>query len=102
MRIAIGGFLHESNTFAPLPADLGRFAAELDAELVRSNEDYAAHRAGDVSMLVPEVRVVRRGGFDEWMRARGKYGGQNKVPRMDNSGTQTKDMATWFAEHGWA
>jgi microcystin degradation protein MlrC len=25
MRIAIGGFLHESNTFAPLPADLSRF-----------------------------------------------------------------------------
>lgn len=25
MRIAIGGFMHESNTFAPLPADLHRF-----------------------------------------------------------------------------
>lgn len=25
MRIAIGGFMHESNTFAPLPADLARF-----------------------------------------------------------------------------
>jgi microcystin degradation protein MlrC len=25
MRIAVGGFLHESNTFAPLPADLARF-----------------------------------------------------------------------------
>jgi len=25
MRIAIGGFMHESNTFAPLPADLNRF-----------------------------------------------------------------------------
>jgi microcystin degradation protein MlrC len=25
MRIAVGGFMHESNTFAPLPADLNRF-----------------------------------------------------------------------------
>ncbi|AWM35721.1 hypothetical protein GobsT_65920 [Gemmata obscuriglobus] len=25
MRIAIGGFMHESNTFAPLPTDLSRF-----------------------------------------------------------------------------
>ena len=25
MRIAIGGFMHESNTFAPLPANLARF-----------------------------------------------------------------------------
>ena len=35
------------------------------------------------------------------MKARGKYGGQNKVPRMDNSGKMTQDMATWFAENGW-
>ena len=25
MRIAIGGFMHESNTFAPLPTDRARF-----------------------------------------------------------------------------
>jgi microcystin degradation protein MlrC len=25
MRVAVGGFMHESNTFAPLPADLARF-----------------------------------------------------------------------------
>ena len=50
---------------------------------------------------MPEVRVVKRGGFAEWMRARGKYGGQHKVPRMDNSGKMTQDMATWFAENGW-
>ena len=25
MRVAVGGFMHESNTFAPLPADLRRF-----------------------------------------------------------------------------
>jgi hypothetical protein len=80
------------------PADAARFAAELDAELVRANEDYAAHRVGDVSMLVPEVRVVRRGGFDEWMKSRGKYGGQTKVPRMDNTGVMTKELAGWFAE----
>ncbi len=63
-----------------------RFAQEIDAELSRINEDYAPHRIGDLAMLMPEVRVVKRGGFDEWMKARGKYGGQNKVPRMDNSG----------------
>ena len=47
------------------------------------------------------VRAVKHGGFDEWMKARGKYGGQNKVPRMDNNGTMTKDMATWFESNGW-
>jgi len=88
--------------FADTTPDAGRFAGEIDAELTRINEDYGPHRVGDLAMLMPEVRVVKRGGFDEWMKARGKYGGQNKVPRMDNSGAMTKDLAGWFAEHGWA
>jgi hypothetical protein len=81
--------------------DLTKFATALDDELNRANEDYAAHRVGDLTMLLPEVRPVRRGGFEEWMKSRGKYGGQNKVPRMDNSGNMTRDMAAWFESHGF-
>ncbi len=87
--------------FADGSPDTARFAKAIDEELSCINEDYAPHRLGDLAMLMPEVRVVKRGGFDEWMKARGKYGGQNKVPRMDNSGTMTKDMATWFDANGW-
>ena len=36
------------------------------------NEDYAAHRAGDLTMLAPEVVPVPRGGFADWMRSRGQ------------------------------
>jgi hypothetical protein len=82
------------------PADLGRFAAELDAELSRLNEDYAAHRVGDLTMVKPEVRAVPAGGFAEWMRSKGKEGGQHKVPRMDNSGQLTKELAEWFGRSG--
>ena len=88
--------------FAGAPPDVKRFAETIDAELSVINEDYAPHRQGDLAMLMPEVRVVRKGGFAEWMKARGKYGGQNKVPRMDNSGQMTKDMANWFAAEGYA
>jgi hypothetical protein len=87
--------------FAENTPDLARFAKEIDEELTRINEDYGPHRVGDLAMLMPEVRAVKHGGFDEWMKARGKYGGQNKVPRMDNSGNMTKDMLNWFATHGW-
>ncbi|MBN9118796.1 MAG: GH3 auxin-responsive promoter family protein [Planctomycetes bacterium] len=87
--------------FAEGAPDVSRFAKLIDEELSRINEDYAPHRVGDLAMLMPEVRVVKPGGFAEWMKARGKYGGQNKVPRMDNSGAMTKDMAAWFAERGW-
>jgi hypothetical protein len=88
--------------FVDAAPDLNRFARAIDEELTRINEDYGPHRVGDLAMLMPEVRVVKPGGFDAWMKARGKYGGQNKVPRMDNSGTMTKDMAAWFAANGWA
>jgi GH3 auxin-responsive promoter len=88
--------------FAAISPDVTRFAEAIDAELSRINEDYAPHRQGDLAMLMPEVRVVKKAGFAEWMKARGKYGGQNKVPRMDNSGQMTRDMASWFREHGYA
>jgi hypothetical protein len=78
--------------FAEPPADTSRFAAELDRALCRLNEDYRAHRAGDLTMRPPEVCPVRRGGFADWMRARGKLGGQHKLPRMDNSGALTEEM----------
>jgi hypothetical protein len=80
----------------PLP-DLPRFAGAIDAELSRLNEDYAAHRVGDLTMLAPEVRAVPPGGFADWMAARGKAGGQHKVPRMDNAGSLTAQLSDWLA-----
>jgi hypothetical protein len=62
--------------------DGGAFAAALDAALRAGNADYAAHRAGDVQLLAPAVRFVPVGSFSDWMRRRGRLGGQNKVPRV--------------------
>jgi hypothetical protein len=78
------------------PADLFRFAQELDAALGQMNEDYLAHRQGDLALRAPEVIVVQRGGFADWMRSRGRLGGQNKVPRMDNRGQITEQLARFF------
>ena len=79
------------------PATVARFARELDAVLGRLNEDYSAHRAGDLAMGAPEVFAVPRGGFAGWMRSRGRLGGQNKVPRMDDSGQITNQLSSFFA-----
>jgi hypothetical protein len=79
--------------FVRLPGDMARFAEALDAALARLNEDYAAHRAGDLTMRAPEVVPVPRGGFAAWLRARGQVGGQHKVPRMDNSGRITEELS---------
>jgi hypothetical protein len=83
--------------FAQSPSNFAQFSRELDASLSRLNEDYAAHRRGDLTMLAPEVRAVYRGGFADWMRARGQLGGQHKVPRMDNSGRITSELSAFFS-----
>jgi hypothetical protein len=83
--------------FAEPPTEAARFASELDAALCRTNEDYEAHRRGDLTMLAPEVCSVRRGGFADWMHSVGKLGGQHKVPRMDNSGALTEQMSQYFS-----
>ncbi len=35
--------------------------------------------------MPPQIMVMPHGGFAEWMKSRGKLGGQNKVPRIISS-----------------
>lgn len=82
--------------FAKNPADFDQFRRNLDQCLCQINEDYEAHRKGDLTMLGPEVVKMPRGGFADWLRSQGKMGGQHKVPRMDNSGTVTAQLSQWY------
>jgi hypothetical protein len=55
-------------------------AAELDKELRRMNANYAEKRETG-AMEAPYVRLVMPGVFEHWMRYRGKWGGDHKMPR---------------------
>lgn len=55
-------------------------AVELDAELQRAHDDYAARRRGG-AIDAPFVRLVMPGVFDEWMQQNDRWGGQDKMPR---------------------
>ncbi len=66
----------------PDGAAVERFAERLDAALCAENDDYAAHRREGFGMLPPQVVAVPPGRFAAWMKARGKLGGQHKVPRV--------------------
>lgn len=80
---AAGYHLYAIEFAAPVPAgDCATFARMLDANLCAANADYAAHREGDLSVLAPRVQVLPPGTFANWMRSRGKLGGQNKAPRI--------------------
>ncbi len=78
--------------FTREPDDLTRFRDALDAELARRNADYQAHRIEGIGLPRPAVVVARPGGFEAWMRSRGKLGGQHKVPRVDASGSLTAEV----------
>ncbi len=53
---------------------------ELDSELMRRNDDYAAKRK-ERSLGPPSVRLVMPGVFEQWMKKHDRWGGQNKMPR---------------------
>jgi hypothetical protein len=71
--------------FTQKPESLEIFTDELDAELKRLNSDYEAKRYMDMAMLKPVIRVAPKGTFNEWLKLKGKLGGQHKVPRLCNN-----------------
>src|SRR6202022_260211 len=77
---AIGGHLFVAEFERPVTAaEIARFAAVIDRDLMQRNLDYQAHRAGGFGLRPPEILVLHQGGFAEWMRRRGRLGSQNKV-----------------------
>jgi hypothetical protein len=94
------GHHHFVIEFLKPPDDLAAFRTALDADLIRRNADYQAHRAEGVGLPLPALMVLKPGGFDHWMRLKGKLGGQHKVPRMDNMGILTAEMVALLRETG--
>ncbi len=70
--------------FSRHPKQLDRFAEVLDETLKQLNSDYEAKRYKNMVLNPPRIEVARSGLFYDWMKQRGKLGGQNKVPRLSN------------------
>lgn len=71
--------------FETMPHKLDIFNEMLDNTLKRVNSDYDAKRAKDLLLQKPIVHVMPKGTFFNWMKNKGKLGGQNKVPRLSNN-----------------
>jgi len=78
--------------FHTQPRDLGEFTAILDSSLRKINSDYDAKRSHDLALVAPTIHSVPIGTFYDWMKKRGKLGGQNKVPRLSNSREYVDDI----------
>jgi len=70
--------------FKKPPENLHFFTEIFDNALKSLNSDYEAKRSGNFILQMPLVKEMPSGTFYEWMKRRGKLGGQNKVPRLSN------------------
>lgn len=71
--------------FSTPPASVDAFAHLLDGKLQELNSDYEAKRSHDVTLQHLEVITARKDLFNDWLKSKGKLGGQHKVPRLSNS-----------------
>jgi hypothetical protein len=71
--------------FIQKPNDEQRFTHLIDETLRQINSDYDAKRSNNMAMLSPEIVVAYPGQFEDWLKSKGKLGGQHKVPRCLNS-----------------
>ncbi len=70
--------------FEITPENVEAFAFELDCALKTVNSDYEAKRYKDIALVMPIVHSLEKNIFHEWLRSKGKLGGQHKVPRLSN------------------
>jgi hypothetical protein len=81
--------------FENVPADLELFRQKLDTYLCEKNVYYKDLIDGKI--LEPlKISALQKNGFINYMRAQGKLGGQNKVPRLSNDRNIADDLTHYI------
>ena len=81
--------------FENAPADLELFRQKLDTYLCEKNVYYKDLIDGKI--LEPlKISALQKNGFINYMRAQGKLGGQNKVPRLSNDRNIADDLTHYI------
>lgn len=70
--------------FEKEPHSIHDFTQALDSKLKEVNSDYEAKRHKDIALKMPRVQSVPGNTFYNWLKVKGKLGGQHKVPRLSN------------------
>lgn len=78
-------YVIEFSGATPTADQQSKLISLLDKALQDRNEDYQAHRRNEFGLYTPKLLVAQKGAFNDWMKSRGKYGGQNKIPRVINN-----------------
>jgi len=70
--------------FEKAPENPEYFNEAFDNALKSLNSDYEAKRYHNMVLMPPIIHAVPQGTFYNWLKMKGKLGGQNKVPRLSN------------------
>ena len=84
--------------FAREPQDMAAFARILDAKLQEINSDYEAKRYKNITLQPLEIVKASKGLFNEWLKRKGKLGGQHKIPRLSNERKHIDELLQMMAE----
>lgn len=71
--------------FRKKPESIDEFAEILDKSLQQINSDYEAKRSKNITLQQLQIVEAKQGLFDEWLKSKGKLGGQHKIPRLCNN-----------------
>jgi hypothetical protein len=81
--------------FEKAPADMEMFRQKLNAAMCDKNVYYKDLIDGNI--LAPlEISALQKNAFINYMRAQGKLGGQNKVPRLSNDRKIADDLTHYI------
>ncbi|MEP7127212.1 MAG: GH3 auxin-responsive promoter family protein [Chitinophagales bacterium] len=78
--------------FSKPPEDALHFAKVLDEALRSVNSDYDAKRSHDLALQLPVIHILKPNTFYNWLKSKGKLGGQNKVPRLSNDRNYVEEI----------
>jgi hypothetical protein len=84
--------------FEKVPDNVKHFFEVLDQALRQINSDYDAKRVKNMALKEPIIHIAKEGTFYQWMKKRGKLGGQNKVPRLSNDRVFLDDLLKMMSE----
>jgi len=86
--------------FARAPQDIRYFADTLDNALKSLNSDYEAKRYQGMILKEPVIHSLPQNTFYQWLKGKGKLGGQNKVPRLANDRKYLDEINSMLKDQG--
>jgi len=80
--------------FSKPPADINRLELEIDEQLQQLNTYYKDLITGKILRPL-KIIPLRKDAFRDYMKSKGKLGGQNKVPRLSNDRQIADELRTY-------